>query len=60
MMIVVFSALYFLVPFLEQEAPGSWNARYEGCHSTMTVTANKINLISKWFAMIVCSCSAEN
>ena len=30
------------------------------CHSTMTVNANKINLISKWFVMIVCSCSAEN
>ena len=30
------------------------------CRSTMTVTVNKINLTSKWFAMIVCSCSAEN
>ena len=30
------------------------------CHSTMTVTANKVNLISKWFVLIVCSCLVEN
>ena len=60
MMIVVFREYHFLVPFLEKEAPESWNGRYEGCHTTLSVTVNEINLISKWFAMIVYSCSAEN
>ena len=43
----------FLVPFLEKEAPGSCIRRYEFCHSTMTVTANESDLVSKWFVMIV-------
>ena len=63
MMIVCISRasfLHFLIPFWEKEAPGSWNCRYCSCHSTMTVTATKINLISEWFVMIVCSCSADN
>ena len=30
------------------------------CHSKMTVTADKVNLISKWFDMIVSSCLVEN
>ena len=47
---------------MEKKAPGSWNRRYElvSCRSTITVTANEINLISKGFAMIVRSASAEN
>ena len=49
----------FLVPFLEKEAPGSWIGPFDVWHSTMTVTAYDIVLISKWFVMIVCSCSAE-
>ena len=49
-----------LVPFLEKEAPGSWIGRHEVCHSTMTVTANEIDLISKWLFMIVRSVSADN
>ena len=50
MMIVCISRasfLHFLIPFWEKEAPGSWNCRYCSCHSTMTVTATKINLISE-------------
>ena len=41
---------------------GGMNSRKLGlsmlfCHSPMTETVNKINLISKWFVMIVCSWS---
>ena len=62
MMIVGIWRASFLVPFLEKKAPGSWNCQYEvvSCYSTMTVTANKINLISRWFVMVVRSPSAEN
>ena len=52
----------FLIPFLEKEAPGSQNHRHEvvSCHSTITMNANEINLISIWFAMIVRSALAKN
>ena len=53
----------FFVPFLEKKkAPGSWNCGHEdvSCCSTMTVTANEINLISRWFVLIVRPASAEN
>ena len=30
------------------------------CHSTMTLTANKVNLISKWFVIIGWACLVEN
>ena len=47
----------FLVSFLEKKAPGSWSRRYEvvSYRLTKTVTAHEINLISRWFVMIVCS-----
>ena len=46
-----------LVSFLEKKAPGSWSRRYEvvSYRSTKTMTDNEINLISRWFAMSVCS-----
>ena len=46
MMIVGIWRTSFLVPFLEKEASGSWIGRREVCHSTMTVIANEINLLS--------------
>ena len=60
MMIIAIWRTSLLVPFLEKEAPGSWIGRHEVCHSTITVTANKSNLISKCFVMIDRSISAEN
>ena len=56
MMIVCFSRAPFLF------CSWRWKLRKAGiievnCHSTMTETINKINLISKWFVMIVSSWS---
>ena len=47
----------FLVLFLEKKAPGSWSRRYEvdSYRLTKTMTVKEINLISRRFAMIVCS-----
>ena len=52
----------FPVPFLQKKARGSLNRRHEvvSCCSTMIVTANEINLISRCFVMIVRSPSAES
>ena len=62
MMIVGIWRASFLVSLLEKNAPGSWNRRYEvvSCRSTKTMTANEINLISRWFAMIDFSALMEN
>ena len=46
----------FLIPL------GSQNHRHEvvSCRSTITMSANEINLISMWFAMVVRSALAKN
>ena len=53
------------VPFLEKEAPGSWNRRYEllfdnECDRQLILLFLEFNLIFKRFVVIVCSCLAEN
>ena len=45
---------------LEQGSSRKLESWISVCHSTMTVTANKVNLISKWFVLIVCSYLVEN
>ena len=52
----------FFDPFLEKKALASWNRGHEfvSCCSTMTVTADEINLISRWFVLIVRPALAEN
>ena len=61
-MVVGICRVSFLVSFLEKKLR---EARIVDMNllvvcSTMTATAGEINLISKWFAMIVCSAWVEN